>query len=89
MSYNQSNEHLGQRIKFEHSRLHSAEEWPASAYKYAVLAAIRSTLGRLEAEFPVPEAPQCTICASRKAGAVVLEFPSRSRKSSVITRLAA
>jgi len=89
MSYTQSNEHLGQRIKFEHSRLHSAEEWPASPYKDAVLAAIRSTLGRLEAELPAAEAPQCTICASRKAGAVVLEFPSRSRASFAVTRLAA
>jgi hypothetical protein len=84
---NQGKEHLGQRIKFEHSRLHSVEEWPASPYKDAVLAAIRSTLGRFEAESPAPETPQCMICASRKA--VVLEFPSRSRASSAITQLAA
>jgi len=89
MSYKQANEHLGQRIKFEHSRLHSAEEWPASPYKDAVLAAIRSTLGRFETESPAPEAPQCTICASRKPASVVLQFPSRARASSAITRLAA
>ena len=87
MIYNQANVHLGQWIKFEHSRLHSVEEWPASSYKDAVLAAIRSTLRRFEAESPARGTPRCMICASRKA--VVLEFPSRTRTSSAITRLAA
>jgi hypothetical protein len=86
---NQGKEHLGQRIKFEHSRLHSVEEWPASPYKDAVIAAIRSTLSRFEAESPAPESLQCMICASRKPAAVVLEFRSRSRASSAITQLAA
>ena len=89
MIYNQTNEHLGQWVKFEHSRLHSVEDWPPSAYKDAVLAAIRSTIRKLEAEAPVPESPQCMVCASRKPGSVVLEFPSRSRAASAIERLAA
>ena len=89
MTFNQANEPLGQWIKFEHSRLHSVEEWPASPYKDAVLSAIRSTLRRFEAESPAPDPPQCMVCGSRKAAPVVLEFPSRSRASSAITRLAA
>jgi len=89
MIYNPVNKNLGQWIKFEHSRLHSVEEWPPSPYKDAALAAIRSTVKRFEAEAPASDPLQCMICASRRAATVVLEFPSRSRASSAITRLAA
>ena len=82
--------HLEQWIKVEHYRLHCAEQWPESDYKEAVLAAIRSTLKTLETTSLAPgEQPRCMVCASLQRPAVVLELPSRSERSSAITRLAA
>ncbi len=76
-----ANQKLGQWISMEHYRLHSAKE--------AVLAAIHSGLKRLKEASSAPfEPPVCTICASRRAESVVLEFPGSKRRTT-ITRLAA
>ena len=82
--------HLEQWIKVEHYRLHSAERWPESDYKEAVLAAIHSTLKTLEAASLAPvEQPRCMVCASLQTHAVALKLPSRSQSPTAITRLAA
>jgi hypothetical protein len=88
--FTRTDEQLEQWIKMEHYRLHCAERWPDSDYKEAVLAAIRSTLNTLEAASLAPvEQPGCTVCASLRAPALVLELPSRSQSPAAITRLAA
>jgi len=89
--HNRIDEQLGQWIKMEHYRLHSAERWSGSDYKDAVLAAIHSTLNTLEAaSLAAVEHPRCMVCASRQATAVVvLELPSRSQSPAAITQLAA
>ena len=84
-----ANQKLGQWIRMEHYRLHSAETLPDGPYKEAVLAAIHSGLKRLKEASSAPfEPPVCTICASRRAKSVVLEFPGSKRRTT-ITRLAA
>jgi len=81
---------IAQSIKMEHYRLHVVEEWPDSPHKQAVLAATRSTLGRLQTDLPSGfELPRCMVCSSRRAGSAVLEFPSASQIAPSITRRAA
>ena len=81
---------IAQWMKMEHYRLHVVEEWPDSPHKKAVLAAIRSTLGRLQTDLPSGfELPRCIVCSSRRAGSAVLEFPSASQIAPSITRRAA
>ena len=81
---------IAQWMKMEHYRLHVVEEWPDSPHKKAVLAAIRSTLGRLQTDLPSGfELQRCIVCSSRRAGSAVLEFPSASQRAPSITRLAA
>ena len=59
-----ANQKLGQWIRMEHYRLHSAETLPDGPYKEAVLAAIHSGLKRLKEASSAPfEPPVCTICA--------------------------
>jgi hypothetical protein len=85
-----ANENLRQSIKTEHYRLHVAEEWPDSPYKEAVLAAVRSTLERLEATAVEPfEPPPCMVCASRLTQAKALMFPSRPKGPTAASRPAA
>jgi hypothetical protein len=87
---NPANEIIGQCMRSEHNRLHSAEGWADSPYKEAVLASVRSALEGLErAAVPPFEPPQCMVCASRRRESRVLLFPSRSKGSPAITRLAA
>lgn len=82
--------HLRQWVKTEHYRLHSAEDWPDSPYKEAVLAAARSALQRLESAAIGPFDSGCVVCATRRAQAGrVLMFPSRPNGSSVILKPAA
>ena len=83
------NENLRQSIKTEHYRLHSTEEWPDSPYKEAVLAAVRSALGRLEAAAVERLEPACMICAARRTRTKVVMFPSVSKASSEALRPAA
>ena len=79
------NENLRQLMKTEHYRLHCAEGWAESPYKDAVLAAVRTTLERLEAAAVQPfEAPACTVCATRRTQARVLMFPSKPQGPSAI-----
>jgi len=81
---------IAQWMKMEHYRLHAVEEWPESAHKQAVLAAIHFTMERLLGDLPAPfDPPGCMVCASRKGGSVVLQFPTRSQNAPGITRLAA
>jgi len=68
--------HLEQWILVEHYRLHCAERWPESAYKGAVLAAVRSTLKGLEAISLTP------------AGQLV-GMPLRSKSAAEMARIAA
>src|SRR6266699_1981161 len=76
-----ANQKLGQWSRMEHYRLHSAETLPDGPYKEAVLAAIHSGLKRLNEASSAPfEPPVCTICASRRAKSVVLEFPGSKRR---------
>lgn len=78
---------MGQWIRMEHYRLHTAEDWPESPQKDATLAAIHSALHRLEME--APESTRCMVCASRKTGAVVLQFPAKPQESAIAARRAA
>jgi hypothetical protein len=72
---------LGPWIGMEHYRFHCAEQWPDGPHRDAVLAAIYSTLQRLEAAAAdVPAA--CMVCARRKTLAPVIMFPSRPKSSS-------
>ena len=84
-----ANESLRQSVKTEHYRLHCAEGWPDSPYKEAVLAAVRSTLERLEAQACEPLEPACMVCGTRRAQPKVLVFPSRPASPSVALRQAA
>lgn len=68
--------HLEQWIRVEHYRLHCAEQWPASAYKDAVIAAVHSTLKGFEAISLVP-------------GGQLPCMPSRSKGTAAISRRAA
>jgi len=84
------NDKLGQWIKVEHYRLHCVEMWADGPRKQVVLAGIRSVLERLQAVSPSPAGSmQCSVCASRRREAVVLQFPSGSQAAPVITPLAA
>ena len=84
------NDKLGQWMKVEHYRLHCVERWADSPHKQAVLAGIHSALDRLQAASPSPAGSlSCMVCASRRREAVVLQFPSGSQATPVITRLAA
>ena len=88
--FRRTDEQLEQWIKMEHYRMHCAGLWPDSDFKEAVLAAIHSTLNTLEAAYLAPlEQPRRMVCASLRAPALVLEFPSRSQSPAAITRLAA
>src|SRR5579862_1488827 len=88
--FGRTDQQLEQWIKMEHYRLHCAERWPDSAYKEAVLSAIRSALSTLEAASSAPdEQSHCMVCASAQTSAVVLQLPSRSQATTAITRLAA
>jgi hypothetical protein len=78
------NETVGQSIMMEHYRLHCAERMPDSPYKEAVLSAVRSALERLERAVEPDERPACTVCASRKASARVLMFPSSPKSFSAV-----
>jgi hypothetical protein len=89
MTFDSTNERIDQWIKFEHSRLHHVQEWPESAHKETVLTAIHSVLARLEVALAPQEPPRCSVCASGKAKPKLLEFPSRSRGLSLVTRPAA
>ena len=84
---NPTNKRRGEWINMEHYRLHCVQEWADSPYKEAVLAAIHSSLERFIAAAAYE--PECMVCAARRVASVVLEFPSRSRRSPAIARLAA
>jgi len=82
--------HIEQWVKFEHYRLHCAEEWPDSDYKEAVLAAIHSTLKTLEAtSLAAVEQPRCMLCASRQGASGIVELTSKSQSPITRTLLAA
>ena len=67
---------LEQFMKFEHYRLHLAEQWADAPYKEAVIASACAKLERLEASAEADfQAPVCMVCAARNAR--VLQFPSR------------
>ena len=89
-SMNRANETVEQFWRQEHYRLHCAENWPDSPYKAAVLAAVHSTLERLEATSTEPfDRPSCMVCASRRPSAPVIEFPSRPKGSPDVSKQAA
>jgi hypothetical protein len=55
--------HVNQWIAMEHYRLHTVEEWPASPYKDATLAAIYSSLEGLSRYVPHGGSPHsCETC---------------------------
>lgn len=72
----------------EHYRFHCVEQWPDSPHRDAVLAAIHSTLQRLEAAAP-DEPVACMVCARWKTPAPVIMFPSRPKISSAVLTSAA
>jgi len=81
-------EQLEQWIKMEHYRLHCVERWSNSGYNKAVIAAIRSTLNKLEAASSTPaERSRSLVGSSRQA--LLLELPSRSQSPAAISRSAA
>jgi len=87
---NRTNETFRRFWRVEHDRLHSAERWPDSPYKDAVLAAVHSALERLEAAAVESFEPlACTICAPDRRPARVLMFPSRRKESPADLRPAA
>ena len=86
---NRINQDLAQSIKQEHYRWHNAEQWADSPYKDAVLAAVHSTLERLESALEPFEPPACMICSSRKTPAKVLQFPSGPKHGPAMMRQAA
>ena len=74
---------LGQWISVEHYRFHCVEQWPDSPHRDAVLAAIHSTLQRLEAA-ATDEPAACMVCERRKTLAPVIMFSSRPKSSSAV-----
>ena len=84
------NERLTQWLRMEHYRLHCVEQWPEGPHKQTVLAGIHCALQSLQSESQPPIEPSpCMVCASRRAGLAVMEFPSASQGSAVIMPLAA
>jgi len=87
---NPVNESLSRFIKLEHYRMHCAEEWADGPRKDAVLAAVHSSLERLEAGMLAPyELPTCMVCAARRTKAPVLMFPSKPKSSTAAMPTAA
>ena len=67
-----SNKRNQEWIQMEHYRFHYVEDWAESAYKRAILAAIRSSLrSLLPASGDLALASQCSIC--RQRGTSILE----------------
>ena len=89
MTPDNMNDTTRQWIKFEHSRLHCVEEWPQSARKEVVLAAIHASLTRLEQANDAAAPMPCAVCASRPAKSNVLQFPRRAGGLTLVTRPAA
>jgi len=84
------NERLTQWLRMEHYRLHCVEQWPEGPHKQTALAGIHCTLQSLQSDFNSPIEPSlCMVCASRKAGLAVMEFPTASKGSAVIMPWAA
>jgi len=84
------NERLTQWLRMEHYRLHCVEQWPEGPHKQTALAGIHSALQSLQLECHLPIEPAvCMVCASRRTGLAVMEFPTASQGSAVIMPLAA
>jgi hypothetical protein len=62
----------------EHYRIHVMEQWPDGPRKDVGLAAARSALeSLLRTASPNEPAFMCSICASRRQNATVIEYPLR------------
>ena len=62
----------------EHSRLHLIEQWPDGPRKEAALAAARSAMDGLLRRARSDESGfRCLVCANRRNGSTIIEYPSR------------
>jgi hypothetical protein len=62
----------------EHTRIHLMEQWPDGPRKETALAAARSAIdGLLRSARSDESGFRCLVCANRRNGPAIVEYPSR------------